>query len=96
MSEATRVIRRIGFVCGMLALTLSALVLLGSLLRPVGAESYVSAARAVRPWATWGMGSALAGFALCFCGEGRWRFFSVIAAIILFSWWYGAGMAVAR
>ena len=91
MSRAAEVIRRAAFVCGLTAIVLSFGLVAGSLLRPVRAVGYLKQAEAMRPWIHWGMGSALAGFALCFFGEGRWRLFSVLLALVLIAWWYGAG-----
>jgi hypothetical protein len=89
-------IRRMAFVCGLTAIGLSIGLVAGNLLRPVRAVGYLRQVEAMRPWVHWGMGFALVGFALCFFGEGRWRFFSVLLALVLIAWWYGEGMALAR
>jgi hypothetical protein len=92
--RAREIARRIAFVCGLTAIALSFGLVTGSILRPIRAVGYLKQAEAMRPWVHWEMGSALVGFALCFFGQGRWRFFSVLLALVLFAWWYGEGMAL--
>jgi hypothetical protein len=83
-------IRKALFLCGVVALAISFVLLVGSFFRPVVPGNPWKQAAAVRPWVNWGLGWAAAGLVLSFFGERRQRMLGVAMGMLLLAWWYGA------
>ena len=93
MSKAAQ-IRRVLFLFGVAATTLSLGLVLGSYIRPVHSQDYIEQSREGVSWVQWGLSSALLGLLLDFCGRGGWRVLSSTAAVLLLVWWYSVGMTL--
>jgi hypothetical protein len=89
-------IRWVVFGCGLVALAYAIALGVAIAMQPAGSEGIMKAANAERPWIHRAIGSSLLGFLLCFAGEGRWRFFSLVLALVVMAWWYGAWMVLPR
>jgi hypothetical protein len=80
-------IRETIFRCGLAALTVSVVTLVGSYLRPIRSTDYMQQFYEALPWLRWGTGSALLGLLLSFFGRRRARLLASASWFVLTAFW---------